>query len=71
MSIQPEYKPGDGDWMCATCGVPLEQKKMQARYLGNAFDVTLPQCPRCGQTFVPKTLAEGKMAEVEALLEDK
>ena len=31
----------------------------------------LPRCPKCGLTQVPKSLAEGKMLEVEALLEDK
>ena len=71
MSMQPEYKPDDGEWICDTCRVPLEQTKVQVLYLGSAFDVSLPQCPGCGQTFVPKSLAEGKMAEVEALLEDK
>ena len=35
------------------------------------FDVSLPRCPSCGLTMIPKSLAEGKMAEVEALLEDK
>ena len=37
----------------------------------SAFDVMLPRCPQCGLTMVPKSLAEGKMLEVEALLEDK
>ena len=40
-------------------------------YLNSAFDVMLPRCPQCGLTMVPKSLAEGKMLEVEALLEDK
>lgn len=71
MSMQPEYKPDGGEWICDTCRVLLEQTKVQVLYLGSAFDVSLPQCPSCGQTFVPKSLAEGKMAEVEALLEDK
>lgn len=71
MSMQPEYAPEGGDWMCQTCQKPLVQKKMQVQYLGNAFDVTLPQCPCCGQTLVPRSLAEGKMSEVEILLEDK
>lgn len=45
--------------------------KVQVGYLGSAFDVSLPRCPSCGLTMIPKSLAEGKMAEVEALLEDK
>lgn len=44
---------------------------MQAEYLQSAFDVFLPRCPQCGLTMIPRTLAEGKMLEVERLLEDK
>lgn len=71
MSMAPNYPPDEGRWICAQCGCPLEQTKLQASYLNSAFDVSLPRCPQCGLTLVPKTLAEGKMAEVEALLEDK
>ena len=28
-------------------------------------------CPKCGKVFISRELAEGKMAEVEILLEDK
>jgi hypothetical protein len=65
------YAPDQGDWVCARCGVALEQKTMAVTYLGSAFDVSLPYCPQCGRTLVPQSLALGKMAEVEALLEDK
>ena len=51
---------------CAARAVPV-----QAAYLQGAFDVTLPRCPKCGMTLVPGELADGKMAEVEGLLEDK
>lgn len=71
MAIDPNYSPDSGDWICQKCQVPLEQIKVQARYLSSAFDVILPRCPKCGLTLIPKSLAEGKMAEVEALLEDK
>lgn len=71
MSLEPNYPPDPGDWVCATCNVPLEQRRMQVAYLESAFDVQLPQCPVCGLTLIPRTLAEGTMAEVEALLEDK
>ena len=46
-------------------------RKVQAEYLQSAFDVFLPRCPQCGLTMIPRTLAEGKMLEVERLLEDK
>lgn len=71
MSSKNGYLPDGGDWICGACRVPLEQQKMQVRYLESAFEITLPQCPECGQAFVPKSLAQGKMAEAEALLEDK
>lgn len=71
MSMEPNYGPDAGEWFCARCGERLEQRKVQAFYMNSAFDVLLPRCPSCGLTLVPKSLAEGKMAEVEALLEDK
>lgn len=71
MSMGPDYPPDDAGWRCGRCGVPLEQSKVQACYLHSAFDVFLPRCPQCGLTMTPKSLALGKMAEVEALLEDK
>lgn len=71
MSMDPEFNADDDDLVCAQCNVPLEQIKVQATYMHSAFDVILPRCPKCGLTLVPQSLAEGKMAEVEALLEDK
>ena len=71
MGMEPNYGPDKGDWVCGRGGVPLEQMKVQACYMHSAFDVLLPRCPSCGLTLIPKSLADGKMAEVEALLEDK
>jgi NAD-dependent SIR2 family protein deacetylase len=71
MSIEPEFSPDGGVWECARCHVPLVQQKVQAQYMHSAFDVILPRCPHCGLTLIPKSLAQGRMAEVEALLEDK
>ncbi|CAK7048128.1 MAG: hypothetical protein DESF_02019 [Desulfovibrio sp.] len=71
MSMGPNYGPDSGQWVCGRCREPLEQGKVPVFYLNSAFDVFLPRCPQCGLTLVPKSLAEGKMAEVEALLEDK
>jgi hypothetical protein len=67
----PSYPPDGGQWVCARCRCPLEQIKVQAFYLESAFDVLLPRCPQCDRTMIPKSLAEGKMLEVEMLLEDK
>ena len=71
MSMGQSYASDDGDWICAACGCVLEQQKTQIFYLESAFDVALPACPSCKLTLTPKSLAEGKMLEVEALLEDK
>ncbi|MBR4741811.1 MAG: DNA-binding protein [Desulfovibrio sp.] len=69
-SVLPEFF-ADGHWICERCNVLLEQIKVPVFYLNSAFDVVLPRCPKCGFTLVPKSLAEGKMLEVETLLEDK
>jgi len=58
-------------WMCRKCGKPLQTKKMVFEYIGNNISYELPACPDCGFVFVPKDLAEGKIAETEVLLEDK
>lgn len=71
MSMIPEFGPDEGEWLCGRCQVPLVPARVPVFYLNSAFDVVLPRCPQCGFTLVPKSLAEGKMQEVEALLEDK
>jgi hypothetical protein len=58
-------------WFCGHCHIPLVIKPVQIEYLGSAFPVDLPRCPKCGQVFIPESLATGKMAEVEKSLEDK
>lgn len=58
-------------WVCATCGCLLEKQPVDITYMGSSFQVELPRCPGCGHTFIPPDLAEGKMLEVERILEDK
>jgi hypothetical protein len=58
-------------WICGLCLIPLQIKPVQIEYLGSAFPVDLPKCPKCGMIFIPESLANGKMAEVEKSLEDK
>lgn len=57
--------------VCQKCDVPLEPGRVMVQYMDNAFPVELPRCPRCGQVFVPESLAVGKMLDVEKALEDK
>lgn len=58
-------------WRCGRCNEPLVERKVVFQYMGRSFGHAVPACPQCGQTFISKELAQGKMAEVEALMEDK
>ena len=58
-------------FMCSKCNVPLELKEATFNYLGHNFRHEVLRCPVCGLSLVTKELAEGKMAEVEQLMEDK
>jgi hypothetical protein len=65
-------KPEDVEnWLCHRCQVPLVIRPARIEYMGNAFPVELPRCPKCGLVFIPEYLALGKMSEVEQALEDK
>ena len=57
--------------ICHPCQVPLENARVNFTYLGHVFHTDLPKCPQCGQVFVSEDLVKGKMADVEAELEDK
>lgn len=71
MSEKEINSEAESQWWCTRCSIPLETGKVDITYLGSTFPVDLLRCPRCGQVFIPEDLAEGKMAEVEKLLEDK
>lgn len=58
-------------WLCRKCGAPLKPVEVEVTYMGASFKVKLPGCPACGLTFIPPDLANGKMLEVEKILEDK
>ncbi len=58
-------------WFCQACGTPLQSLPVEVTYMGSSFQVELPRCLSCGFTFIPPDLAEGKMLEVERILEDK
>ncbi len=61
----------ESDLICGCCQTPLVVKNATLEYLGHHFNVDLPQCPCCGFIYIPEALARGKVAEVEAELEDK
>ena len=56
---------------CNTCKVPLEKKQTTFYYLDHSFHEEVLRCPKCGQALIEESLAKGRMAEVEAQLEDK
>lgn len=57
--------------VCRRCDRKLTLKKVVFEYLGNNFTYDLPCCPGCGEVFISSALAEGKISEVELMLEDK
>jgi len=61
----------DRAWKCSKCKAPLVKKKTIFSYLGRDVTHEVSRCPKCGKVFIPKSLAEGKMSEVEEQLEDK
>jgi hypothetical protein len=58
-------------WKCASCGGDLELTKVFFSYEKGNFEVDLPACAACEVVLVPESLALGRMAEVERILEDK
>ncbi|SDF35824.1 DVU_1557 family redox protein [Sporomusa acidovorans] len=56
---------------CAKCGITLTLGKVTLSYLGSSFPVELFKCAKCGLVYIPEELANGKMKQVEAALEDK
>ncbi|KAF5047473.1 hypothetical protein DSECCO2_460090 [anaerobic digester metagenome] len=65
------FIPEDMDWVCEPCGERLQPGKVELTYLGNAFHVEMPVCPKCGAVYIYEELALGRIHEVEQLLEDK
>lgn len=61
----------DAELICAKCNEKLQSKSVMFSYMKRTFSHEVPVCPKCGKVYISKELAEGKMAEVEILLEDK
>jgi hypothetical protein len=58
-------------WKCAACDCELIYREVTMQYMDGLFHIELLGCPQCGQVLVPEPLAQGKMHQVEQLLEDK
>lgn len=61
----------ESDLICVKCGVPLVPTKTTLKYLGHVFHTELPRCSICGQCYISEELANTRISEVEAELEDK
>ena len=61
----------DENLSCRKCSAKLQLKKVVFEYIGSNFTYNLPCCPVCGDVYISAELAEGKVAEVEQMLEDK
>lgn len=57
--------------ICDRCDVEMELIEVQFRYLTRDFRYKVPRCPVCGQVSLPEELVTGKMADVEAMIEEK
>ncbi|MEN6414860.1 MAG: DVU_1557 family redox protein [Veillonellales bacterium] len=57
--------------VCVKCGIQLTLGKVTLSYLGSRFPVELYKCSQCGLVYIPEELANGKMKQVEAAMEDK
>ena len=56
---------------CMKCDRELVQKKVVFEYMGHTVAHEVPACPKCGKVYISEELAEGRMSEVEQMLEDK
>ncbi|MCL1913101.1 MAG: hypothetical protein FWG10_04310 [Eubacteriaceae bacterium] len=56
---------------CFRCDKLLVDKKTAFLYLGRNFTHEVPCCPKCNKVYIPMSLAEGRIADVERELEDK
>ncbi len=61
----------DASLVCGQCQEPLVKGSAKFSYMGNAFPVELPMCPKCKLIYVPEELALGRVLKVEKELEDK
>ena len=64
-------RPEDLRWRCERCQCDLVVGQVSVAYMNNRFTTDLPYCPSCRTVLITETVATGKMAEVEQILEDK
>ena len=57
--------------ICDKCKVEMQLIEVQFKYLSRSFRYKVPRCPQCGQVSLPEELVNGRMSEVEAMIEEK
>lgn len=57
--------------ICEQCNEKMEEIKVEFSYLKRSFSHVVLRCPICGQVFISEELANGRMRDVEAALEEK
>ena len=62
---------GEKTMKCGRCEETLVKRQIRFSYMNRSFGHEVPTCPKCGRPYISRALAEGKMAEVEIMLEDK
>jgi len=62
---------GENRLCCVRCDRELQPRKVVFEYMGHTVAHEVPVCPKCGKVYISEELAEGRMSEVEQLLEDK
>ena len=61
----------EGKLICDKCNVEMQLIEVQFKYLSRSFRYKVPRCPQCGQVSLPEELVNGRMSEVEAMIEEK
>jgi hypothetical protein len=57
--------------ICDKCQVPMEDLEAKFSYLNRSFRHKVKRCPVCGQVCLSEELVDGRITEVETLMEDK
>lgn len=57
--------------ICDRCQVEMEDHDLRFTYLNNNFRHKVKRCPQCGQVCLTEDLVNGRMNEVEVMLEEK
>jgi len=57
--------------ICSRCRKELVMHNTKFSYLGRDFSAEVLRCPECGVVYLPEDFVRGRMADVEAELEDK